>query len=176
MALELAVSFIEESFDGGVFDCSVHAFDLAVGPWMLWLGEAMVDIGESTSILEGMGTERLFVCDELLVSRTYADSVMLEPYLPFGKLRANGAHPPSRCRFLTGALSMPCLPQACWLGGSPKLIRIETNSVKQSRWLTAPLLVAVFNIPHARTGHIAKCSFEGRARKCRFLTYAHLAD
>ena len=32
-----------EAFDGRVFNCSVHAFDLTIGPWVVWLGQAMLD-------------------------------------------------------------------------------------------------------------------------------------
>ena len=31
------------SFDGRLLDCSVHPFDLPVGPWMLDLGEPVLD-------------------------------------------------------------------------------------------------------------------------------------
>ena len=35
---ELIVTGIVIPFDGGVFDCAVHPFVLAVGPQVVWLG------------------------------------------------------------------------------------------------------------------------------------------
>jgi hypothetical protein len=31
--------------DGSVLDGAVHAFDLAIGPRMLWLGQPVIDVG-----------------------------------------------------------------------------------------------------------------------------------
>ena len=31
------------AFDGGLFDCPVHAFDLTVGPGMVRFGQSMLD-------------------------------------------------------------------------------------------------------------------------------------
>ena len=42
------------TFDSGIFQGSVHAFDLAVCPWMARLGEAMLDASLLTGIIEGM--------------------------------------------------------------------------------------------------------------------------
>ena len=44
MLFELAMSFIVIALDGGLFERSVHPFDLAVGPWMVGLGETMLDL------------------------------------------------------------------------------------------------------------------------------------
>lgn len=41
-----------EALDGGLPDRSVHPFDLAVGPLISRLGEAMIDVGESAPIFE----------------------------------------------------------------------------------------------------------------------------
>jgi hypothetical protein len=40
---ELFVGVIEEAFDGGLLDGSVHAFDLSVGPGMVGLGQTVAD-------------------------------------------------------------------------------------------------------------------------------------
>jgi hypothetical protein len=32
-----------EAFDGRLLDGVVHSLDLAIGPWMVWLGQAMLD-------------------------------------------------------------------------------------------------------------------------------------
>ena len=43
MASKLIVAGIVMASDGGVFDGSVHALDLTVGPGMIGLGQAMLD-------------------------------------------------------------------------------------------------------------------------------------
>ncbi len=57
MLSELLVGLVGEAFDGGFFEGSVHALDLAVGPGMLGLGESVVDIGLGAGELEGMSAE-----------------------------------------------------------------------------------------------------------------------
>lgn len=54
----MLVGFVIEALDGGLFEGSVHALDLAVGPGMLRLGQAMIDVGFGTGELEGMGAEQ----------------------------------------------------------------------------------------------------------------------
>ena len=54
---EVLMGFVVEAFDGRFFDGSVHAFDLAVGPGMFRLGQAMIDVGFGAGELEGMGAE-----------------------------------------------------------------------------------------------------------------------
>jgi hypothetical protein len=39
---EVLVGFVVEALDGRFFGGSVHAFDLAIGPWMFRLGQAMI--------------------------------------------------------------------------------------------------------------------------------------
>ncbi len=51
------MGFVVEALDGGFFEGSVHAFDLAVGPGMFRLGQAMIDVGFGAGELEGMGAE-----------------------------------------------------------------------------------------------------------------------
>jgi hypothetical protein len=60
---QLLVSFVEEALEGSVFEGAIHAFDLAVGPGMLGLGQARVDAVLSASELEGMGHEHLATLD-----------------------------------------------------------------------------------------------------------------
>src|ERR1700679_131525 len=57
MASKLIVGLIVEALDGCLFDGAVHALDLAVGPRMLGLGEAVVDSILSAGKFEGMRTE-----------------------------------------------------------------------------------------------------------------------
>ena len=45
---------VVEALDGRLFERSVHAFDLTVGPWMTRLGEAMIDTVLGTGIFEGV--------------------------------------------------------------------------------------------------------------------------
>ena len=49
---------IAEALDGRVLDGPVHAFDLAIGPRMLWAGRAMIDNGLRTGALEGVSPEQ----------------------------------------------------------------------------------------------------------------------
>ena len=41
---ELLVIFIIGAFDGGLFECSVHAFDLTIGPRMLGFCQAVLGL------------------------------------------------------------------------------------------------------------------------------------
>lgn len=43
MSSQLLDCGVAEGFDGCLLDCPDHPFGLAVGPWVLWLGEAMLD-------------------------------------------------------------------------------------------------------------------------------------
>ena len=56
---QLVVVCLGVAFDGGVFDRAVHAFDLAVRPWMVRLGQAVLDavLGPDTveQIAYGLG-------------------------------------------------------------------------------------------------------------------------
>jgi hypothetical protein len=58
---QLIVSLGEETLDGGFFEGSIHALDLAVGPWVLGFGQAVVDVGLGAGELEGVGAEALSV-------------------------------------------------------------------------------------------------------------------
>ena len=60
------MDFVIEAFGRRILDRPVHAFDLAVGPRMLGLCETMIDIGLGTGVFEGMGSEGLLACDQLL--------------------------------------------------------------------------------------------------------------
>ena len=41
MLLQLLMIFIMIAFDGCFLEGAVHAFDLAIGPGVIWLGQAM---------------------------------------------------------------------------------------------------------------------------------------
>jgi hypothetical protein len=47
------VAVVVVAFDGGFFDGSVPAFDLFVGPGMVGLSEAMVDVLRPAGAVEG---------------------------------------------------------------------------------------------------------------------------
>lgn len=44
---------------GGLLEGAVHAFDMAIGPRMVGLGETMVDLMASAGELEGVGAKKL---------------------------------------------------------------------------------------------------------------------
>src|SRR6476646_11784390 len=46
------MSFIVIALDGGLLERSVHPFDLAVGPWMVGLGETMLDLVLAADTIE----------------------------------------------------------------------------------------------------------------------------
>ena len=54
---ELVMGVIEVSLDGGVFDGSVHALDLPVGPRVVGLGEPVFDSMKVAEPVEGVSTE-----------------------------------------------------------------------------------------------------------------------
>lgn len=60
---EVLVCLVVEAFDGSFFESSVHAFDLAVGPGVFGLGQAVVDVADGAGILEGVSAEE-FSCSE----------------------------------------------------------------------------------------------------------------
>ena len=57
--VELLRGLIVEALNGGLFKRAIHPFDLAIGPGVLGLGEAMIDVGLGASQLEAMGPDRL---------------------------------------------------------------------------------------------------------------------
>lgn len=57
MLPEVFVGLVVEAFDGGFLKGSVHALDLAIGPGVLGLGEAVVDVGFGAGELKGVGAE-----------------------------------------------------------------------------------------------------------------------
>lgn len=63
---ELVVAFVVEALDRGVLEGSIHALDLAVGPRVLGLGRAVVDVVTRTGKFEGMGSEALALGDGFL--------------------------------------------------------------------------------------------------------------
>ena len=54
---EVFVGFVVEALDGGFLEGSVHALDLAVGPRVLGLGQAVIDVSLGAGELEGMSAE-----------------------------------------------------------------------------------------------------------------------
>jgi len=57
MAAQLVVRFVVEALDGGILDGAAHPLDLAVGPGMLGLGQAMIDIVAGAGHVEGVSPE-----------------------------------------------------------------------------------------------------------------------
>ena len=54
MFSELPMCFVVIAPDGGFLERAVHSFDLAVGPWVMWLGEAVLDTVLSADAVEHM--------------------------------------------------------------------------------------------------------------------------
>lgn len=59
----MVVSLVVEAFDSGVFEGAVHALELAIGPGMLGLGQAMIDVVLGAGVLEGMRPEQFATLD-----------------------------------------------------------------------------------------------------------------
>ena len=59
VASELVVRRMVEAFNGGVLGRPVHALDLAVGPRVPWLGQAVVDAVLRAGIFQGVRGEVL---------------------------------------------------------------------------------------------------------------------
>ena len=51
---QLIVRAIVVASDSCLFECSVHPFDLTIGPGMIWFGQSMIDVGERTAVFESM--------------------------------------------------------------------------------------------------------------------------
>ena len=62
---QLIMGLVVEPFNGRVFDRSVHPFDLAIGPWVLRLGRAMINIVARTGEFECVGSEQFAIGDRL---------------------------------------------------------------------------------------------------------------
>ena len=60
---KLVVRFVVEALDGRVLDGAVHPFDLAIGPWVLRLGRAMIDIVARACKLECVRSEQFAISD-----------------------------------------------------------------------------------------------------------------
>ena len=54
------------AMNGRLYDCKVHAFDLAVGPGMLDLGQPVINVVSGASTLESMAPEQLSFRSHLL--------------------------------------------------------------------------------------------------------------
>jgi hypothetical protein len=59
VASQLIVGFVIVTFDRRLLEGAVHAFDLAVGPRKLRLGQAMINIVLGAGQLKGMRAEDL---------------------------------------------------------------------------------------------------------------------
>jgi hypothetical protein len=62
---ELIVAVVVEALDGGVLDGAVHPLDLTVGPGVLGLGGAVLDVVPGAGELESVGPEEFTVGDGL---------------------------------------------------------------------------------------------------------------
>lgn len=58
MLAQLIMSVVVEPLDGGLFQGPVHAFDLTVGPRMVWLCQSMIDVGFGTDQIDADTSER----------------------------------------------------------------------------------------------------------------------
>ena len=63
VAAQLVVGVVVEALDCGLLDGAVHPLDLAVGPRMLGLSQAMIDIVAGAGHVEGVSPERLLSFD-----------------------------------------------------------------------------------------------------------------
>ena len=68
MGAQQVVRLVEVAFDGCVLDGAVHAFDLAVGPRVLGLSQAMIDIVLSAGVFEGVRRDGLSALRAALMS------------------------------------------------------------------------------------------------------------
>ena len=59
------MALVVEAPDRCVLDGSVHSFDLSVGPRVLCLGGAVIDVVPGAGEFESMGPEEFAVCDRL---------------------------------------------------------------------------------------------------------------
>lgn len=66
MVAELLMAAVVEAMGGGFLDGPVHALNLAIGPGMLGLGQAVIDVALGAGVLEGMSPEALTIGHGLL--------------------------------------------------------------------------------------------------------------
>ncbi len=70
MLPEAFMCVVVEALDGGFFEGSIDALDLAVGPGMFGLAQAVVDIGLGAGELEGISAEEIAVVVQEIYSLT----------------------------------------------------------------------------------------------------------
>ena len=63
------MGLVVEAFNRGVLNRAVHAFDLAIGPRMLWLGQPVLDIVLGAGVFEWVRPEDLAGRDSLFDSK-----------------------------------------------------------------------------------------------------------
>jgi hypothetical protein len=56
---QLVMGLVELAFDSCVLDGAVHSFDLPIGPGMLGLGQAMIDVVLGAGVFEGVRPDGL---------------------------------------------------------------------------------------------------------------------
>ena len=66
MPAELVMALVVEALDGRLLDGPVHPLDLTVGPRMLGLGRAVLNVVGGAGIFEGMRPETFAVGDGFL--------------------------------------------------------------------------------------------------------------
>ena len=57
MSSKLVMSSVVEAFDSRILDGAVHPLDLAIGSWVLRLGQAMIDVVAGARHFEGRSPE-----------------------------------------------------------------------------------------------------------------------
>ena len=57
MGLQAFQVLVVERLDGGFLDGSVHAFGLAIGPWVIWLRQRVQDAALLADTVEDVATE-----------------------------------------------------------------------------------------------------------------------
>jgi len=67
---ELIVAFVVKASDGGILDGPVHPLDLAIGPGVTRLGQAMINVVLSAGEFESMRAEEFAARDRLLDERS----------------------------------------------------------------------------------------------------------
>ena len=56
MASELVVGVVVIALYGRLFQSAVHSLDLAIGPWMVWLGQPVLDAVSAADLIEAVHT------------------------------------------------------------------------------------------------------------------------
>jgi hypothetical protein len=148
---QLLVGIVEVAFHSCVFDGAVHSLDLPIGPWVLGLGQTMIDVVLGACVFEGVRPDG-FRAHHARPEIVYASSADLRPYLSspqaspsapasdrascFSRLASDTSRPPSEAAEAEAGARTLTVP---WTPPSPYRKREIIQGVADARTNARPI-------------------------------------